>query len=89
MIMDQESLVLRTRGNPDKAFLWEAAFVLLGLGWAWMAVGPVRHCFFWGPGLHWKRCSWGHGSQWDALRLLSGEGVRLNHCSLLGTRVAL
>lgn len=33
-------------------------------GWECMAVGMVSHGFFWGPGLHWKCCFWGHWSWW-------------------------
>lgn len=62
--MDQESLVLKTRENPDQTLLWEAASVLLRLGREWMALGVMCHCFSWVPGSHWKRWSWGHWSWW-------------------------
>lgn len=62
--MDRESLVLKTRENPDQTLLWEAASVLLRLGWEWVVLGVMCHCFSWVPGLHWKRPSWGHWSWW-------------------------
>lgn len=61
--MDQESLVLKTRENPDQTLLWEAASALLRLGWEWMVLGVMCHCFSWVL-RHWKRRSWGHWSWW-------------------------
>lgn len=79
--MDQE--------NPDQVLLHEASSVPLGLGWEWMAMGAVHHCFSWClvclgiavPG------DIGHGG--STLRLLSGEHEGVSDKSLLGTWLAL